>query len=146
MNLRLSIIILVAGLFMAIWDADQRAIQTHALAVRNARSKTPLAAVNSATNSVKTQSAQATVIPASIPAEGTLLPPVDEAIPLPANLAAGTWTGLSDDGRRTVITVHESPISPEKHFCIIHSASGRRWCFVRSADQRTALEKASSVQ
>jgi hypothetical protein len=71
---------------------------------------------------------------------------VDEAIPLPANLAAGTWTGLSDDGRRTVITVHESPISPEKHFCIIHSATGRRWCFVRSADQRTALEKASSVQ
>ncbi|MGV2335586.1 MAG UNVERIFIED_CONTAM: hypothetical protein LVR18_16235 [Planctomycetaceae bacterium] len=49
MNLRLSIIILVAGLFMAIWDADQRAIQTHALAVRNARSKTPLATVNSAT-------------------------------------------------------------------------------------------------
>ena len=146
MNLRLSIIILVAGLFMAIWDADQRAIQTHALAVRNARNRTPLAAVNSAAHSVKTHSAEATVIPASIPAEGTLLPPVEEAIPLPTNLAAGTWTGLSDDGRRTVITVHESPTSAEKHFCIVNSATGRRWCFVRSADERTALEKASSMQ
>jgi len=146
MNLRLSIIILAAGLFMAIWDADQRAIQTRVLASRNARGNTAFAAVNSAANSGQAQSVPGSVIPASAPSEGTLLPPVEEAIPLPATLGAGTWTGLSDDGRRTVITVHESPVSAEKHFCIIHSATGRRWCFVRSADERTAVGIAPSLR
>jgi hypothetical protein len=146
MNLRLSIIILAAGLFMAIWDADQRAIHNRVLASRNTSGKTSAAAVSSVVLSSKSQAVTAPVIPASVPAEGILLPPVEEAIPLPANLATGTWTGLSDDGRRSVITVHEAPAEAEKHFCIVHSATGRRWCFVRSADERTALEKAPSLR
>lgn len=137
MNLRLSVVILAATLFMAIWDADQRAIQQHVLASRSAAGK-PLAAVSNANTAQQSQPISVPIVPASIPAEGTPLPPVEEAIPLPANLAAGTWTALSDDGRRTLITVHETPAAAEHHFCITHSPSGHRWCFVRSTEPRTA--------
>ncbi|MFM7059233.1 MAG: hypothetical protein ACKO2P_20155 [Planctomycetota bacterium] len=142
MNLRLSVIILAASLFMAIWDADQRAIQQHVLASRNATGKPLAAAVSSAAVTQSPLLRKAPVVPASIPSEGVPLPPVDEAIPLPANLAAGTWTGVSDDGRRTRITVHESPAAAEEHFCIINSPAGRRWCFVRITAQQTATADA----
>ena len=146
MNLRLSVIVLSASLFMAIWDADQRAIQQNVLASRNAAGK-PLAAAVSAAKVAQTAGpVKAPIVPASIPSEGLALPPVEESIPLPANLAAGTWTGLSEDGRRTVITVHETPAAAENHFCIIHSASGRRWCFVRSTNERAAAGNAAERQ
>lgn len=146
MNLRLSVIVLSASLFMAIWDADQRAIQQNVLASRNAAGKPLAAAVSHASVGQTAGPVAAPIVPTSIPADGLLLPPVEESIPLPANLAAGTWTGLSDDGRRTVITVHETPVAAENHFCIIHSASGRRWCFVRSTEVRAAAGNAAERQ
>lgn len=146
MNLRLSVIVLSASLFMAIWDADQRAIQQNVLASRNAAGK-PLAAVVSTAHVAQTSGpVAAPFVPTSIPTDGIPLPPVEESIPLPANLAAGTWTGLSDDGRRTVITVHETPAAAEQHFCIINSPSGRRWCFVRSTEDRAAAGNAAARQ
>ncbi|MFM8475773.1 MAG: hypothetical protein ACKOEO_08240 [Planctomycetaceae bacterium] len=146
MNLRLSVIVLSASLFMAIWDADQRAIQQNVLASRNAAGKPLAAAVSTAKVAQTAGPVAAPIVRTSIPAEGLALPPVEESIPLPANLAAGTWTGLSDDGRRTVITVHETPAAAENHFCIIHSVSGRRWCFVRSTEERAAAGSAAERQ
>lgn len=146
MNLRLSVIVLSASLFMAIWDADQRAIQQNVLASRNAAGKPLAAAVSSASVAQTAGPVAAPIVPTSIPAEGLTLPPVEESIPLPANLAAGTWTGLSDDGRRTVITVHETPAAAEQHFCIIHSASGSRWCFVRGTGARATAVDATVRQ
>jgi len=146
MNLRLSVIVLSASLFMAIWDADQRAIQQNVLASRNAAGKHLVAAVSTASGAQTAVPVAAPIVPSSLQADGVVLPPVDEAIPLPANLAAGTWTGVSDDGRRTVITVHESPVVAEHHFCIIHSDSGRRWCFVRSTSERAAAGDAAVRQ
>jgi hypothetical protein len=137
MNLRLSVIILAASLFMAIWDADQRAIQRHVLASRSTTSKPLAATVSPAAVARTPRPLKTPVVPASIPSQGMPLPPVEEPIPLPANLAAGLWTGVSDDGRRTLITVHESPAAAEEHFCIVQSPAGQRWCFVRSAAERT---------
>jgi hypothetical protein len=154
MNLRLSIVILAAGLFMAIWNADQRAIQKQAVAAR-ARYGTPaIAAGKPGTNSsiltpallpgTSATSAATTVVASAT--EGTPLPPVETVIPLPTNLAAGTWTAVSEDGNRTVITVHQTPAAAntEHHFCIVTSDHGRRWCFVRTPADRVA--EASNTQ
>jgi hypothetical protein len=133
MNLRISVIVLAASLFMAIWNADQRAIQKQVVAARNRNHSLKVASAAD----VLTETARPliTAQPAApAPEEQTPLPAAGTVIPLPANLAAGTWTAVSDNGQRTVITVHQAPAAgqTEEHFCIVNGEQGRRWCFVRS--------------
>ncbi|MEY3457099.1 MAG: hypothetical protein RL215_256 [Planctomycetota bacterium] len=134
MNLRISVIILAASLFMAIWNADQRAIQKQVVAARNRSHSLKVAS----TSGVLTETARPLITARSttpVPEEQAPLPASSAVIPLPANLAAGTWTAVSDNGQRTVITVHQAPAAgqSEEHFCIVNGEAGRRWCFVRSS-------------
>lgn len=156
MNLRLSIVILAASLFMAIWNADQRAIQKHAVAARGRQSAAAVAAANPGVSSaILTPVLLPNAVPPSVNAtshpatpEGTPLPPVDSVIPLPTGLAAGTWTAVSEDGSRTVITVHQTPATgnAEQHFCIVTGEHGRRWCFVRTSTERLTEANPGSSQ
>lgn len=77
--------------------------------------------------------------PVASPAEG-------RTIPLPENLASGTWQIVHASGRSIRITIERATEKDaerqiptertdeelEEHFCIRTSATGERWCFIRS--------------
>ena len=77
---------------------------------------------------------------------GTVEPPLDggaTCIPLPRNLASGTWQVIHPSGEFFKITVDRSSSSSvhrsgadkeilETSFCITAAPDGVRWCFIRS--------------
>ena len=117
MNVRVSLIILAAAIFMAVWDADQKAMHRDSVALAKARAtqQAPVGATTSGTDVAA------------------------DCMPVPARLAAGTWEVTSESGRQSRITIHTSQSEQsEQSFCIITTDQGHRWCFVRVADLRAA--------
>jgi len=151
MNVRVSVIILAAAIFMAVWDADQKAIEKDRVQIARQRTsqqaliveKTASASETSHSDSVAASSRESTHA-VTVAAAETPVAAVNsgsDCIPLPSRLAAGTWQVTNDQGQESRITIHSSPVSTvtEQSFCIITSESGHRWCFVRIPDStRTA--------
>lgn len=145
MNVRVSAIILVAAIFMAVWDADQQGIAKDRQRIARARAAASAVATTTtrpltvaAAAADQTEKTQATVsTPASISP--------DQCIPLPARLVAGTWQVTDENGRQTRITIHAAPeTSTERSFCIVSGEHGQRWCFVRVNEEQTAELPGSS--
>ncbi|MFM7164047.1 MAG: hypothetical protein ACKO3T_02290 [Planctomycetaceae bacterium] len=139
MNVRVSAIILVAAIFMAVWDADQQGIAKDRQRIARARAAasalvataaTPLPVVATAVRQHADNQQTASPSTDSSP---------DQCVPLPSRLAAGTWQVVDETGRQTRITIHAEPqLSAEHSFCIVSGEHGRRWCFVRVNDEKTA--------
>jgi len=148
MNVRVSAIILVAAIFMAVWDADQQGIAKDRQRIARARAAASAVATTTAATRPLTVAATAADRAAKIP--NTVSTPAsisaDQCIPLPARLAAGTWQVTDETGRQTRITIHAAPeTSTERSFCIVSGEHGQRWCFVRINEEQTAeLPKGSS--
>ena len=153
MNVRVSAIILVAAIFMAVWDADQKGIAKDRLRIARARAA---ASTVAAADAAQTATTKATTVAAptavtAAPVSTTPVPTVsstpDQCIPLPSRLAAGTWQVVDETGRQTRVTIHSAPqTNPENNFCIVTGDSGRRWCFVRIPEQQTAELPKTSIQ
>ncbi|MEN9557412.1 MAG: hypothetical protein RLZZ232_3698 [Planctomycetota bacterium] len=142
MNVRVSLIILAAAIFMAVWDADQKAMHRDSVALAKARA-TQQALVGATTAVSGEQASTKPEVPATaIPVVQTATSGTDVAadcIPVPARLAAGTWEVTSESGRQSRITIHTSQFEQsEQNFCIITTEQGHRWCFVRVANLRAA--------
>lgn len=86
-----------------------------------------------------------------------IIPMEGPSIPLPANLANGTWQVVDADGNSFKITIDRS--SPresskkvaehaeeafEQNFCIRTSTSGERWCFVRSYETASPSKRVAT--
>lgn len=85
-----------------------------------------------------------------------IIPMEGPSIPLPANLANGTWQVVDADGNSFKITIDRS--SPrgsskkvaedaeafEENFCIRTTASGERWCFVRSYETASPSKRVAT--
>lgn len=146
MNVRVSAIILVAAIFMAVWDADQQGIAKDRQRIARARA----AASAIATTAIRPLTVAATAADHAANSPNTVSTPAsispDQCIPLPARLAAGTWQVTDETGRQTRITIHAAPeTSTERSFCIVSGEHGQRWCFVRINEEQTAeLPKGSS--
>jgi hypothetical protein len=85
-----------------------------------------------------------------------IIPMEGPSIPLPANLANGTWQVVDADGKSFKITIDRS--SPrgsskkvteeaeafEENFCIRTTALGERWCFVRSYETASPSKRVAT--
>ena len=143
MNVRVSAIILVAAIFMAVWDADQKGIAKDRQRIARARAAaSSVASIDAATTPAATTPAATTPVVPPVKTTTTALTvnsEPDHCIPLPSRLAAGTWQVVDETGRQTRVTIHSEPrTSSENSFCIVTGDRGRRWCFVRIPDQQTA--------
>lgn len=139
MNVRVSVIILAAAIFMAVWDADQKAMEKDRVQIARQRaSQHALIADKSAPESDKSpsDSAAAPISDATPTAAASAVGSGSDCIPLPARLAAGTWQVTNDQGKESRITIHSTPAAneTEQSFCIITTENGRRWCFVKLPD------------
>ena len=78
-------------------------------------------------------------------------------IPLPKNLASGTWQVMTQSGEFYRITIersssntsHEEEVSEEKleeDFCITTTPEGVRWCFIRSFVDKPAPSRRASTE
>jgi hypothetical protein len=142
MNVRVSVIILAAAIFMAVWDADQKAMEKDRGQI--ARQRASQKALIAQTTIATPASSPSDSVAASSQESKNLVTAANsdtDCIPLPSRLAAGTWQVTNDQGQESRITIHSTPdsIAAEQSFCIITSEAGRRWCFVRMPDSsRTA--------
>lgn len=160
MNVRVSVIILAAAIFMAVWDADQKAMEKDRVQIARQRAsqqaliveKTSSASETSHSDSVAASSRESTH---SVTAAAAKTPVAAansgfDCIPLPARLAAGTWQVTNDQGQESRITIHSTPAAneTEQSFCIITTENGRRWCFVKLPDfsRSASLTNDSSVR
>ncbi len=141
MNVRVSVIILAAAIFMAVWDADQKAMENDRVQIARQRAsqqaliteKTTLGSGKTPSDSAAAPISDATpTAAAAVSAAGS----GSDCIPLPARLAAGTWQVTNDQGQESRITIHSAPAASEteQSFCIITTENGRRWCFVKLPD------------
>jgi len=146
MNVRVSAIILVAAIFMAVWDADQKGIAKDRQRIARARAAASSVA---STDAGRTPVATTPVVPPvkTTTTALTVNSEPDHCIPLPSRLAAGTWQVVDETGRQTRVTIHSEPqTTSENSFCIVTGDRGRRWCFVRIPDQQTAELPSSGSQ
>jgi hypothetical protein len=137
MNARVFLVVLLTAVFMAVWDADQKAMNA-ALSKKQQSSVRPNQVVV-----IKQRSELRTIQPQSpqLPEAEVQADTIDTFIPLPRRLANGMWKAIAESGDTYCITIDRSgtgssPViadeSPEDSFAIFTSASGDRWCFVRS--------------
>ncbi|MEI7700909.1 MAG: hypothetical protein WCK86_14015 [Planctomycetia bacterium] len=146
MNVRVSVIILAAAIFMAVWDADQKAMEKDRVQIARQRAsqqaliveKTSSASETSHSDSVAASSRESTHAFTAAAAKTPVAAAYSgfDCIPLPARLAAGTWQVTNDQGQESRITIHSTPAAneTEQSFCIITTENGRRWCFVKLPD------------
>lgn len=123
MNARVFLLVLVTGLFMAIWNGDQNAMQA-ALARREQARALRIAL---AETSVRSDSG----VLAAVAAEP--LTGADE-VPLPAGIHAGTYQAVSQTGVVRMVEVptdDRSNATATREFYISDDAEGVRWYFVR---------------
>ncbi len=87
-----------------------------------------------------------------------VLPVEGPTIPLPANLANGTWQVVDAAGRSFKITIDRTPLKNadakeadetvvaelEEHFCIRTSTTGERWCFIRSYETASPAKRVAT--
>lgn len=92
-----------------------------------------------------------------------VLPVEGPTIPLPANLANGTWQVVDAAGRSFKITIDRTPLKNadvkdgdakeadetvvaelEEHFCIRTSTDGERWCFIRSYETASPAKRVAT--
>lgn len=147
MNVRVSAIILVAAIFMAVWDADQKGIAKDRQRIAQARASAFAVASANVSQTARATAAMAPPVHTSTTTL-TVASESDQCIPLPSRLAVGTWQVVDDTGHRTEVTIHSQPqTTAENNFCIVTGENGRRWCFVRVPEQQTAeLPETSSQQ
>ena len=159
MNVRVSVIILAAAIFMAVWDADQKAMEKDRGQIARQRAsqqallaqKATVTPAASAADSVVKADANATsATAANVATPVVAVSSGTDCIPLPARLAAGTWQVTNDQGQESRITIHSTPATGEieQSFCIITTENGRRWCFVKTPEsiQAAAATTDTSVR
>lgn len=112
MNSQLLILMFVTGLFMSIWDSDQRH-ETTVIAI-----------------AAKKRAAAAKLLPVrSAPARTSLSQP----FPIPEGLSAGKWRVLEERGRSYELNIEgDAESAPRVQFHLCTDGDGRRWCYVRA--------------
>jgi hypothetical protein len=153
MNARVFLVVLLTAIFMAVWDADQKAMEAALARKQHSRDL----AVQVAVTRNQPRRDNAGIRPERIPAAEVKADPISPVIPLPRNLADGTWQAISESGAVYSITIDRAAapgpaadiadVSFEESFAIFTPANGDRWCFVRShAGMLSENRRASTVR
>lgn len=138
MNARVFLLVLMTGLFMALWNGDQAAMEA-ALARRSQAQQHMLSEsrVVSAVQSVaKHQPADTAVI-----SQATARMVHSDYVPLPQDLPPGDYQAVSQTGRTLRVSIHENSncnhsgcngrIEEQSDLFVRESVDGIRWFFVR---------------
>lgn len=123
MNARVFLLVLVTGLFMAIWNGDQNAMQAAVARREQARAMR----IALAETGVRSDSGAMTSVAADIPK-------TSGDVPLPVGIPAGQYQAVSQTGLIRLIdvpTLVESESKAVREFYISDDSSGVRWYLVR---------------
>ncbi len=134
MNARVFLLILVTGLFMAAWNGDETAMQA-AIARRSERQAQAIAAAAMEEDNVHVadhapvkqplQTVSVTMNEAQADVTTT------SAVPLPREIAAGTYQAVDQTGTSIRVDVDKSSDAPARDFYMVDAEDGNRWYLIR---------------
>ncbi len=138
MNARVFLLVLMTGLFMALWNGDQAAMEA-ALARRSQAQQHMLSeskVVPAVQSVAKCQPANTAVV-----AQTAVRVVQSEYVPLPQDLPPGEYQAVSQSGKTLRVSVHENSngndsscndkIDDQSDIFVSECANGTRWFFVR---------------
>lgn len=135
MNARVFLLVLMTGLFMALWNGDQAAIEA-ALARRAQAQALQLAAANASGSSAPAAAAQTSESTAPVTAQSASRGGTAATVPLPAGMPAGEYQAVSQTGQTIRVSVersatHSGEASVRRDLYISDAPDGTRWYLVR---------------
>jgi hypothetical protein len=153
MNARVFLVVLLTATFMAVWDADQKAM--NAALARKQQSSDRLNHVAVTRNQPRLDKVKN--LPDRRFAVGAKGHDTSDCfIPVPRNLATGTWNAIAESGEIYTITIGRTSAagfssvaadeSLEECFTLSNSACGDRWCFVRSHTGMLSEPRSASTE
>lgn len=138
MNVRVLLPVLMTGLFMALWNGDQAAME--AALARRAQAQATMMVNTTPSDTVRPVERRADAgLPVSLQkssVRNTEITPVADFVPLPSGLPAGDYQAVSQSGQMMRLSIQSDPqnrqsASSAKDCYSTESPDGTRWFFVR---------------
>lgn len=132
MNARVCLLVLVTGLFMAVWNGDQAAID--AALARRAVAQSRLLAATGTPPAASAALDQNDGASSAVAAQSASAATLANGVPLPAGIPKGEYQAVSQTGRTVRVLVRENAGSDRpdpRDIYISDGADGTRWYLVR---------------